>query len=546
MCRATSGTQLKTPSSKAVRWSTVTEQIVLDGETLTPDDVKAVARDGATVTIADAARHEVRESHERIENILETGDAVYGVNTGFGDLVTEQIPDDDIQTIQRNLIRSHAAGAGDELPEAVVRAMMTTRLNALVKGFSGVRESVVNLLVAMINESVHPVVRSKGSLGASGDLAPLAHMSLVLIGEGEAIVDDERLDGAIALERAGLDPLTLRAKEGLALINGTQLTVSLGALVVADAERALRGADIAGAMTTEVSMGTTAAADPRINDVRPHPGHRDTAVNILELTAESEIVQSHRNCDRVQDAYSIRCLPQVHGAVRDAVKHLRTVVTTELNSATDNPLVFDADRVDDRASGTDTAAVISGGNFHGEPVGLPLDYVTNALSELASISERRLDRLLNPNIQGDHLPPFLAEKPGVQSGYMIAQYAAADLVSTNQAEGRPSMQNVPVSGNQEDHVSMSAQSALRATDVVDRTLRVVASELTCAAQGLDFQSQEQSPGIGTEAAYECIRDHVPHLETDRPIHEDIDMVTDLLRSGKLTERVNTVLEDPLR
>ncbi len=522
----------------------MTDPIVLDGDTLTPEDVEAVARDEAAVTIADTAREAVRESRARIEDILETGDAVYGVNTGFGDLVTERIPDDDIQTVQRNLIRSHAAGEGEDLPEAVVRAMMTTRLNALVKGFSGVRVSVVDLLVDMLNEGVHPVVRSKGSLGASGDLAPLAHMTLVLIGEGAAVVDGERLDGSTALERAGLEPLTLRAKEGLALINGTQLTVSLGALVVVDAERAIRGADIAGAMTTEVTMGTTAAAHSRINDVRPHPGHRDTARNVLALTANSEIVQSHRNCNRVQDAYSIRCLPQVHGAVRDAVTHLKSVVTTELNSATDNPLVFDADRVDDRASGTDTAAVISGGNFHGEPVGLPLDYVTSALSELASISERRLDRLLNPNLQGDHLPPFLAEKPGVQSGYMIAQYAAADLVSTNRAEGRPSMDNVPVSGNQEDHVSMSAQSALRATDVIDRTLRVVASELACAAQALDFVAQ--SPGTGTAAAHECIRNHVPHLETDRPIHADIDTVTDLLRSEDLIERVDTALEEPLR
>ncbi len=524
----------------------MSDPIVLDGETLTPEDVEAVARDGATVRIADAARDSVQESRARIEDILETGDAVYGVNTGFGDLVTERIPDDDIRTIQRNLIRSHAAGAGECLPKAVVRAMMTTRLNALVKGFSGVRESVVDMLVAMINEGVNPVVRSKGSLGASGDLAPLAHMSLVLIGEGEATVDGERLDGATALERAGLEPLTLRAKEGLALINGTQLTVSLAALVLVDAERAIRGADIAGAMTTEVSMGTTAAAHPRINDVRPHTGHRETAQNVLSLTAESEIVQSHRNCNRVQDAYSIRCLPQVHGAVRDAVKHLRTVVSTELNSATDNPLVFDADRVDDRASGTDTAAVISGGNFHGEPIGLPLDYVTSALSELASISERRLDRLLNPNLQGDHLPPFLAEKPGVQSGYMIAQYTAADLVSTNRAEGRPSMDNVPVSGNQEDHVSMSAQSALRATDVLDRTVRIIASELTCAAQALDFLAPERSPGTGTAAAHECIRDHVPHLETDRPIHEDIDTITDLLKTNKLVERVDAVLEEPLQ
>jgi histidine ammonia-lyase len=521
-------------------------EVLVDGETLTIEDVEAVARDGATVAVPESARERVRESRRRIEDILETGDPVYGVNTGFGELVQERIPDDQIEAIQRNLVRSHAAGAGELLPENVVRAMMTTRLNTLAKGFSGVRERVVDLLVEMVNAGVHPVVRSHGSLGASGDLAPLAHMTLVLIGEGEAVVDGERVDGATALERAGLEPLDLRAKEGLALINGTQLTVSLAALTVRDVERAFRAADVAGAMTTEATNSTTASSHSRINDVRPHRGHRETADNVLALTADSEIVQAHRNCDRVQDAYSIRCLPQVHGAVRDAVRHLRDVVSVELNSATDNPLVFDADQIDSRASGTDDSAVLSGGNFHGEPLALPLDYVTSAVTEIAAISERRLDRLLNPNVQEAHLPPFLTADAGLQSGYMIAQYVAADLVSTNRSEGRPSMDNATVSGNQEDHVSMSAQSALRASDAVERSIRVVASELTCATQALDFVSSDLSPGVGTTAAYECVREDVPHLDEDRPIHADVDAVEEMITSDRLFERVEESLGDSLR
>ncbi|WP_092733468.1 histidine ammonia-lyase [Halopenitus persicus] len=524
----------------------MSEEIALDGESLTPADVEAVARQNAKVTIPEYVREQVRDSRERIEDILETGEPVYGVNTGFGELVQERIPNDKIETIQQNLIRSHAAGAGEELPTAAVRAMLVTRLNALVKGFSGVRERIIDLLAGLLNKGVHPVVRSKGSLGASGDLAPLAHMTLVLLGEGEATIDGERLDGATALERAGLTSVELHAKEGLALINGTQLTVSLGALTVLDAERAIRAADIAGAMTTEVTFSTTASADSRINDVRPHRGHRESADNIHAITIDSEIIQSHRNCDRVQDAYSIRCLPQVHGAVRDAVRHLREAVTTELNSATDNPLVFDASGVDNRASGTDDAAVLSGGNFHGEPLALPLDYVTSALSELAAISERRLDRLLNPNVQEDHLPPFLAKDAGIQSGYMIAQYAAADLVSTNQAEGKPSTTNIPVSGNQEDHVSMSAQSALRANSAVDRTLRVIASELVCATEALEYVDSDLEPGSGTRAAQDCVRERVPRLNGDRQIYSDIDAVTELIVSDTLDDRVERAIDGSLR
>jgi histidine ammonia-lyase len=517
------------------------DAIAIDGETLTPADVEAVARHGARVRVPESARAAVRESRGRIEDILETGEAVYGVNTGFGELVGERIPAADIETLQYNLIRSHAAGTGDALEAEVVRAMLVTRLNALVKGYSGIRETVIDLLVAMVNEGVHPVVYEKGSLGASGDLAPLAHLALVTIGEGAAEVDGETMPGEEALERVGLEPVELRAKEGLALINGTQLTVAQGALVVRDAERVAMAADVAGALTTEVTMSTTASSHPRINDVRPHPGHDRTAQNIRTLTAASEIVESHRNCDRVQDAYSLRCLPQVHGAARDAITHLREVVETELNSATDNPLIFDAAEVDDRASGTDDVAVLSGGNFHGEPLALPLDYATSAVAELASIAERRIDRLLNPNIQEDHLPAFLTEDGGLESGYMIAQYTAADLVSSNRSLGQPSMDNVPVSGNQEDHVSMSAQSAQLAREAVDNSLYVIATELVCATQALDFVDEDLEPGNGTKAAASLVREHVPHLAADRPVNDDVSAVKGLIRSDSLFARVEAAV-----
>ncbi|WP_458185882.1 histidine ammonia-lyase [Haladaptatus sp. NG-WS-4] len=520
-------------------------EIRIDGESLTPEGVERVARDDATVFVPDEARERVRTARERVEEVVESGEAVYGVNTGFGELVDERIPREDIETLQENLVRSHAAGAGRELRREEVRAMMVGRVNALVKGYSGIREVVVDHLVTMLNEGVHPVVKSRGSLGASGDLAPLAHLALVLMGEGEATVAEERLDGADALETAGLDPLTLAAKEGLALINGTQLSVGLAALAVRDTERAIRAADVAGALTTEVTMGTTASADSVIADVRPHAGHAESARNVKRLTADSKIVESHRNCDRVQDAYSIRCLPQVHGAVRDAVAHLREAVETELNSATDNPLIFPADSVNSRASGTGDAAVLSGGNFHGDPLALPLDYLTNAVTELAAISERRVDRLLNPNVQESHLPPFLTEHSGLRSGYMIAQYTAAALLNENRSTGRASMDNTPVSGNQEDHVSMSAQSAYNARRAVENALAVVGIELLCGAQAAEFVSDELEHGIGTGAAYDAVREVVPPLTDDRPIHDDISAAETLVWSGLLEERVEDALDEPL-
>jgi histidine ammonia-lyase len=527
--------------------------VLIDGESLTPEDVAAVARDGATVGLSDDAREKIRTSRARIEDILDDDEAVYGVNTGFGDLVSERIPKSDLETLQENLVRSHASGTGPELDREVVRAMLLTRANTIAKGYSGAREAVVQYLVTMLNEGIHPVVRSRGSLGASGDLAPLAHMALVLIGEGTADVvedptsagDGKRLSGEEALATAGLEPLTLKAKEGLALINGTQLTVGVAALAVVDAERTIRAADGAGALSTEVTMGTTANCDPKIHEVRPHDGQAASARNVRRLTRDSEIVESHRNCDRIQDAYAIRCLPQVHGAVRDAVEHLREAVEVELNSATDNPLVFAAEGVDERASGTETAAVLSGGNFHGAPLAHRLDYFVAAMADLASICERRVDRLLNPHVQEPHLEPFLADRGGLESGYMIAQYTAAALVNELRSMGRTATDSTPVSGNQEDHVSMSASAALNARRAVEATGSVVGIELLSATRALEFVDDDLAPGVGSGAVATAARAALPEADGDRPLHGPIDDARAMVLGGLIEERTNEVLENDL-
>jgi histidine ammonia-lyase len=515
--------------------------VPLDGESLTPGDVVSVAREDAPVAVPEPARDAVRDARARVEDVLEGDEAVYGLTTGFGELVDTRIPREDVDALQTNLLRSHAAGTGRELTREEVRALLCTRINALAKGYSGVREVVIDHLVAMLNEGIHPVVPSRGSLGASGDLAPLAHAALVLIGEGEAETPAGRLPGDEALSTGDLEPLSLRAKEGLALINGTQLTVGLGALVVHDAEQLLRAADAAGALTTEVTMGSTAASDPAIQEVRPHAGQAESARNVKRCCADSAIVESHRNCDRVQDAYAIRCLPQVHGAVRDAVAHLRGAVAVELNSVTDNPIVFPAGAVDRRTSGTDAADVVSGGNFHGAPLAHRLDYVTASLTDLAAIAERRVDRLNNPNLQEEYLPPFLTEGSGLRSGYMLAQYTAAAVLSECRAEGRPATDNTPVSGNQEDHVSMSATSAFAARRTLERARTVTAVELLCAAQAAEFVDDDLDHGDGTGAVYDAVRAVVDPLEADRPPQPDIEAVERLVATGTL----DTALEEAL-
>jgi len=524
--------------------------VVLDGASLTPAAVVRVARDDATVAVSEAARADVRAARRRVEEVVETGEAVYGLNTGFGELVDTRIDDHRVDELQTNLVRSHAAGVGRELDREEVRALLCTRINALVKGYSGVREQVVDHLLALLNTGVTPVVPSRGSLGASGDLAPLSHAMLVLLGEGEADVetDDglERRSGEDALAAAGCEPITLRAKEGLALINGTQLSVGLAALVVHDAEQLLRAADAAGALTTEVTMGSTVASDSAIQRVRPHAGQATSAWMVKRLCAGSEVVESHRNCDRVQDAYSVRCLPQVHGAVRDAVDHLREAVVVELNSATDNPLVFPPGEVDLRSSGTEHADVVSGGNFHGEPLALRLDYVTSALTELAAIAERRIDRMLNPNVQESHLPPFLTRESGVRSGYMIAGYTAASLVAECRSAGNPATDNAVVSGNQEDHVSLSATSAFATRRTLDHARKVTAIELLCGAQAAEFVDDDLAYGDGTGATYDTVRAVVPALDDDRPPAPDIRAVERVVSDGLLDEALDATLGDEWR
>ncbi|RME43577.1 MAG: histidine ammonia-lyase [Deltaproteobacteria bacterium] len=501
--------------------------VVIDGNTLDLSGFLAVV-EGAEVTIHPEAIARVEASRKRVEGTIATGTTIYGINTGFGELSRVRIEPARIRELQMNLLRSHAAGVGPELPEPAVRGMLLLRANALAKGYSGVRREVVETLVAMLNRGVHPVIPGRGSLGASGDLAPLAHLALVLAGEGEAWFRGERLPGAEAMRRAGIPPLRLEAKEGLALINGTQLITSLGALALARGEDLLRIADIAAAATLEVTMGTPVAAHPDIQAVRPHPGQIAVARNIRALTQESGLVAFHRDCDRVQDAYALRCVPQIHGAARDAIEYVRKVITTEFNAATDNPLVFEH-------------GILSGGNFHGQPPALALDTFAIALVTLANVSERRIERLVNPALSG--LPPFLAPAPGLHSGYMIAHYTAAALTLENRHAANPaSVHSLPVSANKEDHVSNGAHSAHKALEVAKNTEQIVAIELLLACQALDLlrrlhPTADLTPGPGLAAIHSVIRSEIPPLEEDRSPAASITRVGEMIASGSLLSAV---------
>ena len=493
----------------------------LTGRDLTIDNVIEVARGRRQVKLHADAAARMRASRSVIERLVDEGATVYGVTTGFGDLADVRIEPSQTADLQRNLVRSHAAGVGEPLPDEVVRAMLLLRASALAVGLSGVRVEIVELLVDMLNAAIHPLVPSRGSLGASGDLAPLAHIAMVLIGEGEATVDGAGPGpGLQALDRAGLRPVTLAAKEGLALLNGTQLMAGIGTLAHHDALRLAFSADVIGAMSLEAMLGTASAFAEELVAARPHPGQVASARHLRALLADSEIGSSHAASDhRVQDAYSLRCMPQVHGAARDVLAELSRVLDVEINAATDNPLVL--------ASGE----VISGGNFHGEPLALALDYATMAVAELASISERRTARLVDAHLSG--LPAFLAERPGVESGLMIAHYTAAALVNELQTLAHPSsVDTIPTSANQEDHVSMGATSALHLRAAIDRAEHVLAIEALCAAQGLDFRAPLK-PGPGVGAAHAMVRGRVPHLETDRSPAPDIAAVRELVHAGDL-------------
>ena len=497
--------------------------LLLTGRDLTIDQVVEVARGRRSVALDAEAADRMRASRGVIERLVAEGATAYGVTTGFGDLADVRIDPARTGELQRNLVRSHAAGVGDPLPDDVVRAMLLLRANALAVGLSGVRVEVVELLLGMLNAAVHPVIPSRGSLGASGDLAPLAHLALVVIGEGEATVDGAGPGpGGVALERARLAPVELEAKEGLALLNGTQLMSAVGALAHHDGLRLAITADVIGAMSLDAMLGTGAAFDERLVAARPHPGQLVAARHLRELLRDSEIWASHRadREHRVQDAYSLRCMPQVHGAARDVLAELERVLRVEINAATDNPLVLP------------TGEVISGGNFHGEPLALALDYATMAIAELASISERRTARLVDPHLNGG-LPPFLTEQPGMESGLMIAHYTAAALVNELQGLSHPaSVDTIPTSANQEDHVSMGGTAALQLAAAVDRAEHVLAIEALCAAQALDFR-EPMKPGAGVATAHAAIRARLPHRSDDQPPAPEIATMRDLLHAGDL-------------
>ncbi len=511
----------------------MSDALSLDGRSLRLDEVERVAREGLRVELSGRARRRMAESRAVVERAVAEGRTVYGVTTGFGRLSDQRIEPDQIEVLQINLLRSHAVGVGEPLPEDAARAMLLLRANTLAAGLSGVRPVVCERLVEILNAGIVPRIPCQGSVGASGDLAPLAHLALVLVGEGETWQMGRWTPAAEALEAAGIEPLRLQAKEGLSLVNGTQLMTAVGALALLGAERLVETAEVAGAMSLEAMRGTRSALRAEIHEARPHPGQLTSSERLRALLGEtSGVAESHVGCDRVQDPYSIRCMPQVHGAVRDTLAHVRRVLEIEINSATDNPLVFpggdSGELPEDR--------VVSGGNFHGAPVAAVMDFLAIALTDLASIAERRVEVLMDPAFSG--LPPFLAKTPGLQSGFMMHQVTAAALVSESKSLAHPaSVDTIPTSANKEDHVSMGAWAARKAARVLENAERVVAIELLAAAQGIDWlRPLRTSPAL--EAAHRAIRQVAAVYADDRPGAPDIEAAAELVRSGALV-----VLED---
>ena len=495
---------------------------------LSLEEIARVANGEEVAQLSAGAIERMGRSRESVERILARGAVVYGVNTGFGRLCDYAIPQDQLQALQRNLVRSHACGTGQPLDISEARGLLLLRANALGLGFSGARPAIAELILALLAKNVIPVIPEKGSVGASGDLAPLAHLALVLIGEGEAFLNGSRMPGGEALRCADLTPLTLEAKEGLAILNGTQAMNSVGGLALWRALKVSHAALIASAMSLEALLGTPVAFDERIHRARPHTWQIKTAEALRSLLRDSEIRLSHLVGDpRVQDAYSLRCIPQVHGAVAAALDHARETFEIESGSATDNPLIF----IDENAVDENRTEVLSGGNFHGAPLGLAMDYAAIALADLGSICERRIDRLINPDLN-ESLPAFLTPHPGVSSGFMIAHVCAVSLLAECKILAHPvSVDNLPTSGGKEDHVSMGMTAALKLRTSVENMEKVVAIELLCAAQGIDFRRPLRA-GVGVEAAFVIVRDIVPKLEEDRPLAADIDAVAAAIRTGR--------------
>jgi len=495
--------------------------VKLDGESLRIEDVIGVARREEPVALTDAACKAVHRSRKTLEALAEDPtQLIYGVNTGFGRLVSEQISAAEIKQLQENLILSHSAGVGALLGQEVVRAAMLLRINSLAKGFSGVRLTLLNTLVEMLNKKVHPAVPSKGSLGASGDLAPLAHIAAVMLGRGKAVYNGDHLSGQAAMEKAGIEPIRLESKEGLALINGTPVMCALLCLAVADCRHLLESSDAVSALSVFALNGNPSAFAEDIQNARPHPGQISSAKNLRKLLASV----TPGSQEGLQDAYSLRCIPQVHGAVRTALDHVTRVLETEINAATDNPLVS-----------PDKNEVLSGGNFHGEPIALVTDYLKLAMAELGNISERRINRLLHPDLNGD-LPPFLVQDAGLNSGYMIAQYTAASLASENKVLAHPSsVDSIPVSGDQEDHVSMGTNAALHLREVVENVGIILAIELLCACQAKEYVDRPLPEALAD--LYTTVREQIPALKKDEEVYEHIETAARLIWARSLIETV---------
>ena len=501
--------------------------IVIDGASLTLDALEAVADVRRPVALGRDARAAVLRARAVVDQVVHRDQVVYGVTTGFGNFADVVIPHDKLRELQLNLVRSHAAGVGAPLTEADTRALMLLRANVLAKGFSGIRLETLELLVSMLNRGVHPIVPSQGSVGASGDLAPLAHLALALVGEGESVYEGRAMPSAEALRRADLEPVILEAKEGLALINGTQLMTAVLGRALAEAWRLVRAADVVGALTLDALKGTDVAFDPRIHAARPHPGQAASARNLKRMLSGSAIRESHRDCGKVQDAYSLRCIPQVHGATRDALTYVDATVAIEMNAATDNPMVF-----------SDTGEMLSGGNFHGQPVALAADVLAIALAELGAISERRTERLVNPTLSG--LPAFLTRDGGLRSGLMIAHVTAAALASESKTLAHPaSVDSIPTSANKEDHVSMGAHAALKAARVVANTSRILGVEALAACQALEFL-KPLTTSEALQAAYRRLRDSIPPLDSDRILAPDIEAAATMARTGALVDAVGAI------
>ncbi len=515
-------------------------KFIISGDNLRIDDVVAVAN-GRLVEIDEAIWSKVKQSRLAVEQFVANGDVVYGITTGFGRFKDKIINTEETRKLQRNLVRSHAVGVGLELDQKIVRAMLLVRAHTLALGYSGVRPIIIETIVEMLNKGVHPRVPSQGSLGASGDLAPLAHITLVMIGEGEANYQNELLPGGEVMQRAGIEPLSLEAKEGLALLNGTTQMVGTGALLARRAINLAITADVAASMSLEALHGTKRAYDSRIQAVRPHPRQIDCAAFLLELLAGSEFLRGSESLN-VQDPYTLRCVPQVHGAVRDAIAYAQWVVNIELNSVNDNPIIF----VDDE---TGKADVISAGNFHGEPVAIAMDYLKIALTELGNMAERRIARLVDADSNQGILPMFLTENGGLESGFMMVQYTAAALASENKVLSHPaSADSIPSSANIEDHVSFGATAARQAEKIIEHVETIVAIEIMTAAQGIDLRRRmTQTPdarlGKGTSVAYDLIREKVPFFENDIVLATPIESVRQLVCSGAIKEVVESALGD---